>query len=97
MSALVRGLACTECSEPTVKIRAIKRRVGLVCLLETYCTTCGAVLNSTLSSDRCDDEKAGNVPFVVVGCVVDVETALVLDLAVISLYCQRCAIAKSQC
>ncbi|KAK2180843.1 hypothetical protein NP493_423g02053 [Ridgeia piscesae] len=66
MSALVRGLACTECSEPTLKIRAIDRRLGLVCLLETYCTTCGAVLNSTLSSDRVEEEKAGNVPFVVV-------------------------------
>ena len=66
MSALVRGLACTECSESTLKIRAIDRRLGLACLLQTYCTTCGAVLNSTLSSDRVDDEKAGNVPFVVV-------------------------------
>ena len=65
MSALVRGLACTECSEPTLKIRAIDRRLGLVCLLETYCTTCGAVLNSTLSSDRVKEEKPGNVPFVV--------------------------------
>ena len=195
MSALVRGLACTECSESTLKIRAIDRRLGLACLLQTYCTTCGAVLNSTLSSDRVDDEKAGNVPFVVVrqavaatmdmgvghaglvklcrfmdmeplqhksysrhvkavttanmtvvsslfddaantvrqmyrerdpsitddsildltvtfdgswmkrghnslygiGCVVHVETGLVLDLAVLSLYCQRCAIAKNQC
>ena len=61
MSALVRGLACTECSESTLKIRAIDRRLDLVCLLETYCTTCGAVLNSTLSSDRVDEEKAGNV------------------------------------
>ena len=66
MSALVINLACTECSEPTLKIRAIDRRLGLGCLLETYCTTCGVVLNSTLSSDRVDDEKAGNVPFVVV-------------------------------
>ena len=30
------------------------------------CTTCGVVLNSTLSSDRTDKERAGNVPFVVV-------------------------------
>ena len=195
LSALVKGLACRECSEPTLKIRAIDRRLGLVCLFETYCTTCGAVLNSTLSSDRIDEEKAGNVPFVVVrqavaatmdmglghaglvklcrfmdmeplqhksysrhvkavtaanmtvvsslfddaantvrqtyldrdasitddsildltvtfdgswmkrghnslygiGCVVDVETGLVLDLTVLSLYCQRCAIARSQC
>ena len=35
MSPLVRGLACTEYSEPTLKIRAIDRRLGLVCLLET--------------------------------------------------------------
>lgn len=66
LSALVKGLACRECSEPTLKIRAIDRRLGLVYLFETYCTTCGAVLNSTLSSDRIDKEKAGNVPFVVV-------------------------------
>ena len=66
MSALVKGLACLECSEPKLKIRAINRRLGLVCLFETYCTTCGAVLNSTLSSDRIDEEKAGNVPFVVI-------------------------------
>ena len=65
LSALVKGLACRECSEPTLKIRAINHRLGLVCLFETYCTTCG-VLNSTLSSDRIYEEKAGNVPFVVV-------------------------------
>ena len=195
LSALVKGLACLECGEPTLKIRAIDRRLGLVCLFETYCTTCGAVLNSTLSSDRIDEEKAGNVHFVVVrqavaatmdmgvghaglvklcrfmdmeplqhksysrhvkavtaanmtvvsslfddaantvcqtyidrdasitddsildltvmfdgswkkrghnslygiGHVVDVETGLVLDLTVLSLYYQRCAIARSQC
>ena len=66
LSALVKGLACRECSELTLKIRAIDRRLGLVYLFETYCTTCGALLNSTLSSDRIDKEKAGNIPFVVV-------------------------------
>ena len=66
LSALVKGLACRECSEPTLKIRAIDRRLDLVCLFETYCTTCGAVLNSMLSSDWIDEEKAGNVPFVIV-------------------------------
>ena len=65
MSTLVKGLLCLECSAPTLKIRAVDRRLGLVCLYETYCTTCGAVLNSTLSSDRTDKERAGN-PFVVV-------------------------------
>ncbi|MEG7523809.1 MAG: hypothetical protein M3H12_12015, partial [Chromatiales bacterium] len=195
MSVLVKGLACLECGEPTLQIRAIDCHLGLVCMFETYCTTCGAVLNSSLSSDRIDKDKAGNVPFVVVrqavaatmdmgvghaglvklcrfmdmaplhhksfsrhvkavtaanmtvvcslfddaantvrqmyrerdtsvsddsiidltvtfdgswmkrghnslygiGCVVDVETGLVLDFAVLSLYCQRCAIARSQC
>ena len=67
MSTLVKGLLCLECSAPTLKIRAIDRRLGLMCLYETYCTTCGVVLNSTLSSDRTDKERAGNVPFVVVG------------------------------
>ena len=194
MSTLVKGLLCLECSAPTLKIRAVDRRLGLVCLYETYCTTCGVVLNSTLSSDRTDKERAGNVPFVVVrqavaatmdmgvghaglvklcrfmdmapihhrsyarhvrvvtaanmkvvsslmddaattvrqayrehdpsitqdsildltvtfdgswmtrghnslygiGCVVDIMTGLVLDLTVLSLYCQRCACAKKQ-
>ena len=67
MSTLVKGLLCLECSAPTLKIRAIDRRLGLMCMYETYCTTCGVVLNSTLSSDRTDKERAGNVPFVVVG------------------------------
>ena len=31
-----------------------------------------------------------------IGCVVEVVTGLVLDLAVISLYCQRCAYASTQ-
>ena len=66
MSTLVKGLFYLECSAPTLKIRAVDRRLSLECLYETYCTTCGVVLNSTLSSDRTDKERAGNVPFVVV-------------------------------
>ena len=31
-----------------------------------------------------------------IGCVVEVVTGLVLDLAVMSLYCQRCAYASTQ-
>ena len=65
MSTLVKGLLCLECGAPTLKIRAVDRRLGLVCLYETYCTTCGVVLNSMLSSDRTDKERAGNVPFIV--------------------------------
>ena len=41
--------------------------------------------------------KRGHNSLYGIGCVVDVETGLVLDLALLSLYCQRCAIAKSQC
>ena len=78
LSALVKGLACLECSELTLKIRAIDRRLCLVCLFETYCTTCGAVLNSTVSSDRIDEEKARNVPFVVVRQAV----AVTMDMGV---------------
>ena len=37
-AALVRGLACLECSE-TLRFHCIDRRPGLVCLLETCCTT----------------------------------------------------------
>ena len=164
----------------------------MVCCLETFCTECGTVLNSTLSSDRLDNSTAGNVPFVVsrqavaatldmglghaglpcrfldmepmhhfsyskhmlavseanrevvtrlmedaavtirrayrdlepsisegdvidltvsydgswmtrghtslygIGCVVDVVTGLVIDLAVLSLHCQRCSYAKKR-
>ena len=60
----MRGLACLECSELTLKIRS-----SLVCVLEMYCATCGAVLSSMLSFDLIDDKKAGNVPcFVVRSC-----------------------------
>ena len=166
----------------------------MVCCLETFCTECGAVLNSTLSSDRLVSPAAGNAPFVVsrqvvaatmdmgvghaglvklcrfldmepmhhssyakhmvavseankevvtrlmddaaitirqayrdldpsiseddiidltvsydgswmtrghkslygIGCVVDVVTGLVIDLAVLSLHCQRCSYAKKR-
>ena len=39
---------------------------SFLCLFETYCTTCGAVLNAILSCDRIDEEDAGNAPFIVV-------------------------------
>ena len=66
MSALVKGLACLECMSPSLKIRAVSHRLGVVSAYETWCTECDAVINSTLSSDRLDRATAGNAPFVVV-------------------------------
>ena len=194
MTRLVKGLLCLnpECGASTLKIRAVDRRLGLICQYQTYCTTCGTVLNKAWSSDRLDGSTKGNVPFSVnhqavaapmdmgvghsglvkmcrfmnmpemhhktyakhvraiseanmvvvntvldeaavtvrkacqdldptitedsildltasfdgswmtrghkslygVGCVVEVTTGLVLDLAVLSLYCQRCTYAE---
>ena len=50
----------------------------MVCCLETFCTECGMVLNSTLSSDRLDNSTAGNVPFVMSRQVV----AATMDMGV---------------
>ena len=66
MSALVKGLACLECMSPSLKIRAVSHRLGVVSAYETWCTACNTVINSTLSSDRLDSSTAGNAPFVVV-------------------------------
>ena len=46
-------------------IRAVDHRLGAVCVFETYCTACGAVINTTFSSDRMDGSKSSRVPFVV--------------------------------
>ena len=59
MSALVKGLACLECMSPSLKIRAVSHRLGVVSAYETWCTECDAVINSTLSSDRLDRSTAG--------------------------------------
>ena len=186
----MKGLLCLQCGVASLAIRAVNRQLGLVCGLETFCTSCQAVLNETLSSDELDGP--GNKPHVVtrqvvaasmdmgvghagvvklcryldmpslhhktfgkharavcdasklavtrvfasvadvvrraycdldstignddivdmtvsfdgswmtrghkslygIGCVVDVMTGLVLDMAVLSLYCQRCAYAS---
>ena len=58
--------ACLACTELSLKICIIDCHFGLLCLFETYCTTCGAVLNAMLSCDRIDEEDAGNAPFIVV-------------------------------
>ena len=52
MSALVEGLGCTLCGCSTLIIRPVNCNLGLDCLLQTYCTSCNSVLQSTYSSDR---------------------------------------------
>ena len=49
---LVASLPCTSCQRRTLSIRAVDRTLGMVCGLETFCTSCDKVVNSTLSSDR---------------------------------------------
>ena len=65
LSALVKGLLCLECGAASLVIRVVDHRLGLVAAMETCCTECGAVLNSTLTSDRIDKSTAGNAPFIV--------------------------------
>ena len=194
LTKLVEGLCCTSCGCSSLAIRVGDSKLGLVSSLETYCTSCENVINSTLTSDRLGGQTAGNVPLVVnrsavsatmdmgvgysglvklcryldmdcmhhktyathvkevaeanmvvattvltdaakvvrrvyqesdpsldddsvidltvtfdgswmtrghtsmygIGCVIEVHTGLVLDLAVVSLYCQSCAHAKAR-
>ncbi|KAK2192358.1 hypothetical protein NP493_32g00010 [Ridgeia piscesae] len=66
LSTLVKGLRCLECGAASLVIRVADHRLGLVAAMETACTECDTVLNSTLTSDRIDGSSSGNVPFVVV-------------------------------
>ena len=181
---LVKMQQCPSCGCHTLEVRGVNCNLGIVCRLETFCTSCDNVISRTLSSHRLDRETSGNVPFVVtrsvvsasvdvghsgiarlcryldrdemhhttfdihrqvatkilsdaaktvrrvyqdldpsigdhddikltvsfdgswmtrghkslygVGCVVEVITGLVLDLTVLSLYCQSCACASAQ-
>ena len=70
LPSLVANLSCTSCKKRTLSIRAVDRTLGMVCGLETFCTSCDTVLNSTLSSDRIGETQATNSPFVVVRSVV---------------------------
>ena len=63
LSDMVRGLACVECHAESFAVRVIDKNLGLVCDMETYCTSCDHILNSTLSSERV--VPSGNAPFVV--------------------------------
>ena len=44
-------------------IRVIDHRLGFVAAMETFCTECDTVVNSTLSSDRIEVLTSGNEPF----------------------------------
>ena len=61
---------CPSCGCHTLKVRGVNCNLGMVCRLETFCTSCDNVISSTLSSDRLDSETSGNVPFVVTRSVV---------------------------
>ena len=66
LSKLVKGLHCLDCGAASLIVRIADHRLGLVAAMETVCTECDAVLNSTLTSDCIEGSTAGNVPFFVV-------------------------------
>ena len=66
LSKLVKGLHSLECGAASLIVRVADHRLGLVAAMETVCTECDAVLNSTLTSDRIEGSTARNVPFFVV-------------------------------
>ena len=78
LSALVKGLLCLQCGVASLAIRTIDCKLGLVCRLETFCTSCGEVLNSTLSSDQLDGAETGKQPHHVTRQVV----AATMDMGV---------------
>ena len=60
-SGLVKGLPCVECHDESLAVRVVDQNLGLVCGMETFCTSCGHIHNSTLSSDRV--APSGIAPF----------------------------------
>ena len=71
LPSLVANLLCTLCRKHTLSTSCRPHRtLGMVCGLETFCTSCDKVINATLSSDCIDGTQATNVPFVVVRSAV---------------------------
>ena len=71
LPSLVANLLCTLCRKHTLHPSCRQHRtIGMVCGLETFCTSCDKVINATLSSDCIDGTQAMNVPFVVVRSAV---------------------------
>ena len=67
---LIVNLSCMSCKKHTLSIQAVNHSLSMVCGLETFCTSCNTVLNSTLSSDRIGETQATNSSFIVVRPVV---------------------------
>ena len=65
LSSLVEKLACTLCGCCTLIIRPVDVGLGMVCELQTYCTSCEETINTTQSSDRIGGIKSSSAPFVV--------------------------------
>ena len=70
LPSLVVNLLCTLCRKHTLSTPAVDCTLNMVCGLETFCTSCDKVINTTLSSDCIDVTQATNVPFVVVRSAV---------------------------
>ena len=60
LSTLVKGLRWLECGAAALVIRMADHRLAHVAAIETVCTECDTVLNSTLTSDRIDGSFSGN-------------------------------------
>ena len=65
LNELVKNLCCTSCGCCALAVRVANCTLGLVCTLETHCTSCNTVINKTRTSDRVGVKSGGNVPYVV--------------------------------
>ena len=65
LPSLVKDLPCPLCTACSLTIRVANCNLGIVSMLETYCTTCEQVVNSTHSSDRVGASQSTKVPFTV--------------------------------
>jgi len=63
LTKLVENFSCTSCG--TFAICVGDSTLGLVCALESHCTTYDKVISSIFTSDRLGSKTAGNIPFVV--------------------------------
>ena len=74
----MKNLLCPTCKCSTLGIRAVSHSLGLVCQLETFCSSCDTIVNSITTSDRLDKENAANTAFVVTRSAV----AATMDMGV---------------
>ena len=63
LSNLVKGLHCLECGAASLIVHVADHRLGLVAAMETVCTVCDSLFNSTLTSDRIEGPTVGYVVF----------------------------------